>query len=144
MAVQQVHSIMALDIGEQRTGVALANSIANIASPLLTLDEPDKLVEAVKQLISAHSVVTLVVGLPRGLQGQDTAQTVYVRHVADALKQQIDIPLHFIDEAATSIKAEEELKARKKPYKKEDIDMLAAAYILEDFLRLQPQEASHV
>jgi len=131
---------MALDIGEQRTGVALANNVVRIASPLQTLSEPSQLTEDVKRLVNKHDVKTMVVGLPRGLQGQDTPQTVYVRHIATQLEKEIAIPVHFIDEAATSVKAETELQARKKPYAKEDVDMLAATYILEDFLREHPEE----
>ncbi len=139
MAVQQVHAIMGLDIGEQRTGVALANSVANIATPLTTISQPD-LIQRVKQLIDEHEVSTLVVGLPRNLSGHETSQTQYVQQIAHELEKQVKIPIHFIDEAATSIRAEDELKLRKKPYRKEDIDMLAATYILEDFLRDLPKE----
>lgn len=134
MAEQQVFGIMALDIGGQRTGVALANSIVRIASPLLTLSEPSQLAEDVKRLIIQHEVKILVIGLPRGLQGQDTDQTKYVQTVVEQLESHLSVPIYLQDEAATSKKAEEELRARKKPYQKGDIDMLAAAYILEDFL----------
>lgn len=140
MASQTVYTVMALDIGAQRTGVALANSIARIANPLLTLSEPSQLAEDIKRLIAEHDVKAIIVGLPRGLQGQDTPQTAYVRRIVGELEKEITIPLHFIDEAATSVKAEKELEARKKPYAKEDIDMLAATYILEDFLREHPEE----
>lgn len=139
MAVQDVHSVMALDIGEQRTGVALANSIAKIANPLLTLSNPDTLIEDVKQLIDQHEVTTVVVGLPRGLDGQNTSQTAYVQNIAGELEKYLDMPIHFIDEAATSIKAETELKLQKKPYQKADVDKLAATYILEDFLGEHPE-----
>lgn len=139
MATQQMYSIMALDIGTQRTGVALANSIARIPNPLITLQDPDKLIEDIKQLFVQHNTTTLVVGLPRGLQGQDTSQTTYVRQLVDELEKHITIPVHFIDEAATSVKAETELKLRKKPYQKADVDKLAATYILEDFLREHPE-----
>lgn len=134
VGAQQVYSIMALDIGEQRTGVALANSIAGIASPLTTITS-EALVEKVRELVRQHDVAKLVVGLPRSLDGSDTLQTNYVRQVAKELEKQLQLPIHFIDEAVTSKTAEAELKARKKPYRKEDIDMLAATYILEDFLR---------
>lgn len=137
--MQQVYGVMALDIGTQRTGVALANNIARIPSPLVTLQEPDKLTEDIKKLITQHSVEVLVVGLPRGLQGQDTEQTTYVRQITGELEKHLAIPVHFIDEAATSVKAEAELKLRKKPYQKADVDKLAATYILEDFLNEHPE-----
>lgn len=140
MTAQAVYTVMALDIGEQRTGVALANNVARIASPLLTLSEPSRLIEDIKRLVERHGAKTLVVGLPRGLQGQDTPQTVYVRRIGTELEKEMTIPVHFIDEAATSVKAKQELAARKKPYAKEDVDMLAATYILEDFLHEHPEE----
>lgn len=134
MSGQGVYSILSLDIGEQRTGVALANSIARIASPLVTLNNPENLLEDVADLIKQHDVKVLVVGLPRNVSGDDTQQTTYVRERAAKIEEQTGIAVNFIDEALTSVKAENELKARKKPYQKEDIDMLAATYILEDFL----------
>lgn len=136
--MQEVRSIMALDIGEQRTGVALANTIAGIANPLMTINDSEDLIKTVEDLVKQHQVMTLVIGFPRNLGGQETSQTQYVKQVAKELENHVAIPIHFIDEAVTSAKAEAELKARKKPYQKEDIDMLAATYILEDFLREYP------
>lgn len=143
MSSEGVYSILALDIGEQRTGVAMANSIARIASPLVTLNTPETLVEDVQRLIKQHGVSKLVVGLPRNLHGKDTAQTQYVQQIAGKIEEATGLEAQFIDEALTSVKAEKELQQRKKPYTKEDIDMLAATYILEDYL-LQTQERSHV
>ncbi len=137
-----MYRILALDIGEQRTGVAMANTIARIASPLVTLSKPEQLTQDVLGLIEDNEVKILVIGLPRSLQGTDTAQTVYVRGIAEQLEKASGLPIHFIDEALTSAKAERELKARKKPYQKEDIDMLAATYILEDFLTTNPEVMS--
>lgn len=137
-----VYKILALDIGEQRTGVAIANSIARIASPLTTLTQPEQLIQGILSLIEDNEIEVLVVGLPRSLQGTDTAQTAYVRDIAEQLEKASSLPIHFIDEALTSVKAEHELKARKKPYQKEDVDMLAATYILEDFLTTNPEVTS--
>jgi putative Holliday junction resolvase len=139
VAIQQVHSIMALDIGQQRTGVALATNVAGIASPLVTITDQSQLVDEVLQLMQTHNVSMIVIGLPRSLDGAETAQTKYVRQTAYILESHVNVPVHFIDEAVTSAKAEAELKTRKKPYSKEDIDMLAATYILEDFLREHPE-----
>jgi RNase H-fold protein (predicted Holliday junction resolvase) len=50
------------------------------------------------------------------------------------LGQKLPLPISWQDEAVTSVRAEEELRARGKPYVREDIDALAATYILEDYL----------
>lgn len=134
-----MYSILGLDIGEQRTGVAIANSIVGIASPLVTLSTPDVLVSEIAQIVNDKEVKVVVVGLPRNLSGGETDQTRYVQKIAAELEKTTGLPIHFIDEALTSSKAENELKARGKAYQKEDIDMLAATYILEDFLVEHPE-----
>jgi putative Holliday junction resolvase len=129
-------TILALDVGAQRIGVASANVIARIASPLVTITNNDQTTETIRQLIKEHDVEMLVVGLPRGLDGQETAQTQTVRDFVSALQGTIgDFPMQFQDEALTSRKAEEELEARGKPYQKGDVDALAATYILDDYLQ---------
>jgi putative Holliday junction resolvase len=126
--------ILALDVGQRRIGVALANSIARMASPLTTLINDEDLFDKLKELIEENHVDTVVIGLPRGLEGQETAQTTYVREFSKTFQDKLKIDYVFQDEAVTSVIAEQELKQGKKPYKKEDIDMVAARQILEDYL----------
>ena len=128
-------TIVALDVGSQRIGVASANSIAQIATPLVTLPNTDSVVSAIASLLADESATTLVVGLPRNLNGEDTAQTQAVRQFVEMLKPAISVPVVFQDEALTSRKAEDELIARGKPFSKGDIDALAATYILEDYMQ---------
>lgn len=124
-------NILSLDVGERRVGVAIANVIAKLPRPLTTLDNTDDIWEQIKQLVAEHDVETIVVGLPRNLSGDDTAQTHYVRSFAEKLAEYTVV---FQDEALTSHKAEKELNSRGKPFAKGDIDALAATYILEDYL----------
>jgi putative holliday junction resolvase len=126
--------IVALDIGAKRIGVASANVVARLASPDKTLEVTENVFEDILQLLAEQTAAALVLGLPRGMQGQDTAQTKTVEEFGKELKQKITIPLFWQDEAMTSRLSEEQLKATKKSYQKGDIDALAAAYILEDFL----------
>jgi len=135
MQQQTPSAILALDVGERRIGVALANVRVRLASPLTTLQRSDASPDDIRQLIEQHDVGALVVGLPRGLDGQHTPQTKAVEAFADELSKVVAVPLHWQDEAVTSRQAEAELMARGKPYKKEDIDALSAVYILEDYLR---------
>ena len=128
-----LNQILALDIGSKRIGVAIANNTARIARPLTTLDAESDVDQQLQQLIETELVEALVVGLPRGLDGQETAQTASVRQFVDRLLH-FGLPIHFQDEALTSRKAKAELEGRGKPYTKGDVDALAATYILDDFL----------
>lgn len=127
-------TILALDVGGKRIGVAVASRAAGIASPLTTLAHSDSIIKDIQTVIVHEAADTVVVGLPRGLDGQSTAQTAEVEAFAEQLRQAITQPVHFQDEALTSQKAESELQARGKDYRREDIDALAATYILEDYL----------
>ncbi len=129
------NNILALDVGEKRIGVAIANTEARLPAPLMTLPHVPSIVSDIQQLISTHDVSMVIVGLPRNMSGEDTAQTAYVRRFVDEL--QLTTPYLYQDEALTSRKAEEELRARGKPYAKGDVDALAATYILEDYLTHQ-------
>ncbi len=130
----QTRSILGLDVGERRIGVAIANSLAKLPSPLKTLPNDPDVFDNLKQLITENQVDSIVVGLPRGLNGQDTIQTKFARDFAERLKQAIGVKIYLVDEAVTSVKAESELMQRQKNYSKDDIDSLAAVYILEDYL----------
>jgi len=127
-------SVLALDVGDARIGVAVANIEARLPRPLTTLQNDESFFELLHKLIAEHNVQTLVVGLPRGMEGQETAQTQKVAAFIMLLRKKVALPLFVQDEAATSVKAEEELRARGKPYEKSAIDALAATYILEDYL----------
>jgi putative Holliday junction resolvase len=126
----EVSQLIGLDVGQKRIGVARASSVAKLAEPLTaikTFEGLDKLQQIVKQ----ESAGTIVVGLPRSLQGDDTAQTTWVRGWVDGAKKRIKLPFYWQDEALTSHIAEAERQAHKSPH---DVDALAAAIILQDFL----------
>ena len=127
-------SIIALDVGDKRIGVALASHQARIASPLVTLTNDETFIAALSKIIEENEVGGIVVGLPRGMDGQETNQTKSVREFAKKLHGAINLPLYWQDEAVTSINAEAELRRRGKAYTKGDIDALAATVILEDYL----------
>lgn len=132
-------AIIALDVGAKRIGVASANPIARIAHPLVTLEHTDDILSKLEELAAQERAAMVVIGLPRGMQGQETDQTRTVEAFGKKVEERLGLPIYWQDEAVTSHKAEEELTSRGKPYSKGDIDALAATYILEDFLNDHPE-----
>lgn len=130
--------LLGLDVGSVRVGVALARSDVRIAQPLTTIDNNEEMYDAIEALTKEHGVTAIVVGWPRGMQGQVTEQTRYAEAFTEALRQHVKLPLHLQDEALTSQKAEAELRNRNKPFEKAEIDALAATYILDDYLATLP------
>lgn len=135
--------LLALDVGEKRIGVALANTVARLAKPFTTLINSDHIMADLQQLVQAENVQAVIVGLPRGVEGQETAQTRAVRAFGEQIAIYTEVPLFWQDEALTSVKANLELNSRRKASTKADVDALAATYILEDFLKDNPEGFSH-
>jgi putative Holliday junction resolvase len=132
-----IKQYLALDVGAARIGVALANDVARIASPLPVLANDESFCSKLRDLTSEHHISQIVVGWPRGLDGQETEQTRYVENFISKLDL-CGVPVVRQDEALTSVQAEAELKKRGKNFTKGDIDSLSAVYILEDFLAELP------
>ena len=114
-------NLLGVDYGAKRVGVAVASDGLNVARPLTTLTHDDRLVDQLKQLAAKEGATAIVLGLPRNLDGDDTAQTRQVRDFAQQLRQ-AGMTVHFQDEAATS---RDEAA---------DVDQVAATLILQDYL----------
>lgn len=130
-------SLLALDVGSARIGLAIASRASLLPSPYRTLNNDENFLSSIKQIIEEENIDSLIIGLPRNLSGESTAQTQYVEEFVKNLKESLSLPMYLQDEALTSAKAEDELKQRGKPYTRGDIDALAATYILEDYLKEQ-------
>jgi putative Holliday junction resolvase len=129
-------SLVCLDVGEKRIGVAVADTDVRIAVPFATIEVDGKEIEAIANIIIKENADTLVIGYPRNQLGESTAQTSFVEQFAEKLEEVVKT-IVFQDESLTSVLAEEQLKAHKKPYSKGDIDAQAAAIILEDYMGSQ-------
>lgn len=128
-------SLLALDVGEKRIGVATATDSIRIAIPFTTLDVDGTEIKEIAKIIATEGTDTIVVGYPRNQSGEATAQTAY----AEAFAQQLDgmvNSIEFQDESLTSVMAEDQLKRDGRPYTKADIDARAAAIILQDYLEI--------
>jgi putative Holliday junction resolvase len=142
MPTNQGSSVLALDTGRKRVGVAIASLTARLPRPLTTLRTNDRLIANIKALIEAENVTEVVVGLPRNLSGDGTSQTDHARQFGQLLRDELLVPVYFQDEALTTKKALAELRVRKKRRNSSVTpDSLAAVYILEGYLTTGPMEA---
>ena len=133
--------IIGLDVGDKRIGVARIHELVGISEPLppLIATDPD-IIEQIVSLCSERQATAIVVGLPRGLDGQETAQTERCREFALAVARRSPHPVYLIDEALSSVSAEA-LQKRGIPG---STDSLAAGVFLEDFVRQKDKVALEV
>ncbi len=126
--------IMALDYGDARIGVALADEQIKIAIAYGAIENNEDLFKELLKLALDNNIVKIVVGYPRNQSGEATEQTHKVEQFVEQLREFYDGKIEFQDESLTSVLAEQRLKSYKKPYSKADIDAHAATIILEDYL----------
>ncbi len=127
--------VLGLDVGEKRIGVARADSTTRIAVPIGFVAVDGSEWQEIAKIARINSTNMFVIGLPRSNEGNETAQSMYVRNFAKTLQRMIPgAKIRFQDETLTSVLAEERLKKRGKKYEKGEIDAEAASIILQDFV----------
>jgi len=136
--------IVGLDVGEKRIGVAVSDVSGTLARPLVVLRSAGLEADAV-QVTAAEiarlageedGVGSIVIGLPRRLDGTPTDMTSRVEHFARQLGAKTQIPVALQDERLSSREAESRLALREKDWRvrKQRLDAAAAAIILQDYL----------
>jgi putative Holliday junction resolvase len=136
--------IVGLDIGERRIGVAISDATGTLARPLgvLTRASSDAgalrlVADEVERLAAEEDgVASIVIGLPRRLDGSANEMTARVQAFAEQLRAASGLPVVLQDERLSSREAERLLALREKDWRarKRKLDAAAAAVILQDYL----------
>jgi putative Holliday junction resolvase len=139
--------ILALDIGNKRTGAALSDETRLFASPLVTIEETQfkPWLKKIKQLIEDHEVAEVVVGLPLNQFGEEGQDALSIRRYITVLRESLEIPIIEWDERFTTLQAERSLLEAdvSRKNRKKVIDQVAACMILQSYLdrlRFQNEE----
>ena len=130
--------IMAIDFGDARTGVAVSDPSATLCGEALTINEWDmqRLADRLAQEASARGVGTLVLGLPKNMNGTEGPRAQKSRELAALLKEKTGLDPVMWDERLSSVEAHAILHAngRKMKDHRKTVDAVAATLMLEGFL----------
>jgi putative Holliday junction resolvase len=133
--------ILGLDLGERRIGVAVSDPTELLARPVTTIIRASRQADfdAVARLVDEYAVARVIVGLPLSLDGNEGPQAQWVRRYAEAMAQQMDIPVEYWDERYSTVSAAEIIsnKGPRRRAPRHDIDATAAAVILQSYLDAQ-------
>ena len=128
---------LGIDLGSKRVGIALSDKLNIIASPYKTLffNNQKDLLSQLRELINEFDVKTIVLGLPLNMSGMDSDQTKNIRNFKNSLLK-FKIPIIYEDERLSSVSAKKSMVIQniKTGYNKPEIDMRAAAIILQQHL----------
>ena len=129
--------LLALDVGEKRVGVAICDETQTLARPLLTLTRASKKEDFAKitALCREQSIEKVIVGLPKTLRNEEGPQAQRVRRYADELQAALNLPIELWDERFSTSRARDLMAdVGRALASKGDIDSIAAAVILQDYL----------
>ncbi|MBO8151591.1 MAG: Holliday junction resolvase RuvX [Candidatus Neomarinimicrobiota bacterium] len=130
--------VLGIDYGDVRVGLALSDELKIISSPFKTVRNEgiDKVVELIKEEVLKNDVDTIVIGVPKSLQGDVTEQTRKVLLFIDKLRNSVDVPVEEVDERFSSVEAVRvvHLKGKKAGHSKDEVNKIAASIILQTYL----------
>jgi putative Holliday junction resolvase len=134
-------TLLGFDYGARRIGVAVGQTLTGTASALATVacDNSRPHWEAIGALIAEWRPQRLIVGLPRHLDGREHELKPVVERFARQLEGRFGLPVTLVDERLTSAEASARLvetrqKGRRRKIRKDEIDRLSAAILLETWM----------
>jgi len=129
---------LAIDFGEKRVGLALSDPMKIIAKPFKTIfySNQNDLINKIALIIKDEKIEKIILGLPKGLKGNNTSQTNIVIEFYNYIKDKIDTPIVMEDERLSSVSAKKSLILQdiKTGHNKTLIDETAAAIFLQLYL----------
>lgn len=131
--------VMSVDYGDVRTGVALSDAMCMLASPLTVIKETyqPKLVDKLLKIINENNITTVVIGLPRNMDGTYGYRCDECRSLGNALADiKDDLKVVYEDERLTTVMAHNILSSNnvRGKKRKDTVDAVSAVMILQSYL----------
>ncbi len=140
--------VLALDVGERRTGVAVSDPTGTVARPVGVVVHRSRAEDMaeIAALVAEYGAELVVVGWPLTLRGEVGPQGRQVERYAAALAEALPVKVQVWDERYSTVTAEEILRQRSKKGRRRgrergEVDAVAAAVILQGFLDSQQTES---
>ncbi len=131
--------ILALDFGTKNVGLATSDELGITVRPLPSIPNRNRrdLLHRLKTAVEDLAIDSLVVGIPLNMDGTSGTAVERVQRFKQLLQKDLGIPLHEVDERLSTVEAVEIWRGMNKRQQKKyrTLDSLAAAIILERFLR---------
>lgn len=132
--------ILCLDYGDARIGVAVSDPLGMTAQMLETIkwrNDINKPIQRIKELVGCLGCKTILVGLPRNMDGSVGPRELKTRDFIKLLQDSIsDVDVIPYDERLTTVMAQRAMHDMgiNAKNQKNRIDQMAAAFILQDYL----------
>ena len=130
--------VMAIDYGDRRIGVAVSDALCLLCGDAFTVQEWDmsRAAQRIGEEVRTRGVGTLVLGLPKNMDGSEGPRAERTREFAALLEAETGLTPVLWDERRSSIEAHAILHANGKKMKdhRKTVDAVAATLMLEGYL----------
>jgi len=127
---------LGIDLGESRIGLAISDDLGMMAHPLETVPAKEHPLERIVEVVKQHNVQTIVLGLPRNMDGTYGTAAEKIKAFRETLQSAVSCKIVLWDERLTTVAAQKSLHQAGKNVKKSRavIDQVAAQLILQGWL----------
>ncbi|MFY9603505.1 MAG: Holliday junction resolvase RuvX [bacterium] len=136
--------LLGLDVGDKTIGVAVSDPLGLTAQGVEVIRRQGRERDLVRlqELVQSYGVDTIVMGLPKNMDGSLGKQAEKVMAFADLVQKNLDLPVVLWDERLTTMAAERALLEGdlSRGRRREVIDKMAAVLILQGYLDRQRKE----
>lgn len=124
-----------IDYGTKRVGLAISDGLGLMARPLEVVSRKGT-VDRIRELAETYPITAVVVGLPTSLGGFEGPSAAGARELGERISSETGLTVEYVDEKFTSRMAEGALveKGMKRRDRRETVNKVAAAIILQDYL----------
>ncbi len=130
--------VMAIDYGDRRIGIAVSDALGVLCGDAFTLTEwnMERAAQRIAEEVTARGVGTLVLGLPKNMDGSEGPRASISREFAALLERETGLTPVLWDERRSSVEAHAILHANGKKMKahRKTVDAVAASLMLEGYL----------
>ena len=130
--------VMAIDYGDRRIGIAVSDALGVLCGDAFTMQEwnMERAAQRIAEEAKARGVTTLVLGLPRNMDGSEGERAALSRDFAALLERETGLAPVLWDERRSSVEAHAILHANGKRMKdhRKTVDAVAASLMLEGYL----------
>ena len=130
--------VMAIDYGDRRIGIAVSDALGVLCGDAFTMEEwnMERAAQRIAQEVRARDVGTLVLGLPKNMDGSEGERAALSRDFAALLERETGLTPVLWDERRSSVEAHAILHANGKKMKahRKTVDAVAASLMLEGYL----------
>lgn len=130
--------VLAIDLGDVRTGVAISDVTGFLAGRSVTITCRDRgqLLDQIIEIIEKEAPGEIVLGLPYNMDGTEGPRAEKSRAFGAMLGEKSGLPIKYMDERGSSISANRLLSdaGKKRGKQRSKVDAVAAAIILQNYL----------